>query len=203
MRKNIEPRKNKKGEVVDGLHEIGQVAVGSGQICLADPCYITKGEEPDITITTNFGDGMFAQLLKPVLAKVNYSVSIEDIRNNKQKELRIIDTLEPVLNSHKLVVDPRVIKSDYESYGESGIGENLNYLLFYQLSRITRDRGSLRHDDRLDALSMAVGYWVEHMSRSQDEAIRDIRATRIQRELDRFSEGVFGGKPKENLWVKL
>ena len=59
MRKNIEPRKNKKGEVVDGLHEIGQVAVGSGQICLADPCYITKGEEPDITITTNFGDGMF------------------------------------------------------------------------------------------------------------------------------------------------
>ena len=34
----------------------------------------------------------------------------------------------------------------------------------YQLSRITRDRGSLVHDDRLDALSIAVGYWTQQMA---------------------------------------
>jgi len=39
------------------------------------------------------------------------------------------------------------------------------------MSRITRDRGSLGHDDRLDVLSMAVGYWVEQMSRDVDQAV--------------------------------
>jgi hypothetical protein len=96
MRKNIEPRKNKKGEVVDGLHEIGQVAVGSGQICLADPCYITKGEEPDITITTNFGDGMF-----PVY---------EDWEDNKRLALYIpLDTdLHTMIKEH--ISDPTIVK---------------------------------------------------------------------------------------------
>ena len=186
------------------LTAAGGIKGGYGPKTLETLAHVAKDNRVNyILIESNFGDGMFAQLLKPVLTKVNYSVSIEDIRNNKQKELRIIDTLEPVLNSHKLVVDPRIIKSDYESYGTSGIGEDLSYLLFYQMSRLTRDKGSLRHDDRLDALSMAVGYWVEHMARSQDEAIKDIRETRIQRELDRFAEGVFGGKPEENLWVKV
>ena len=39
----------------------------------------------------------------------------------------------------------------------------------YQMSRITRDRGSLAHDDRLDSLAMAVGYWVEQMGQDVDK----------------------------------
>lgn len=34
----------------------------------------------------------------------------------------------------------------------------------YQMSRITRDRGSLAKDDRLDVLAMAMGYWAESVS---------------------------------------
>ena len=96
MRKNIEPRKNKKGEVVDGLHEIGQIAVGSGQICLADPCYITKGEEPDLTITTNFGDGMF-----PVF---------EDWENNKR--IALVIPLETEFHTilKDMITDPTKVK---------------------------------------------------------------------------------------------
>ena len=56
MRKNIELPKDKKGKVKNGLHPIGEVAVDSGQIAICDPCH--PGEW-DITVDTNFGDGMF------------------------------------------------------------------------------------------------------------------------------------------------
>jgi len=158
-----------------------------------------------LIIEANFGDGMFNQLLKPVLAEVGYSVTVEEVRHNKQKELRIIDTLEPLMNSHRLILDPRVIIHDYDSIRTAGgsTADNLSYLLLYQLSRLTRDKGSLRHDDRLDALSMACGYWVEHMAQSVDEAVDALKNDRIDRELERFLEGVVGRKPEGNLWMNI
>ena len=158
-----------------------------------------------IIIEANFGDGMFNQLLKPVLTESGYSVTIEEVRHNKQKELRIIDTLEPLLSNHRLILDPRIIINDYNSLGNTGgiTSDNLSYLLMYQLSRITRDKSSLRHDDRLDALSMACGYWVEHMAQSVDKAAHILKNDRIDRGLEKFLEGVIGGKPKGNLWMKV
>lgn len=157
-----------------------------------------------IIIEANFGDGMFNQLLKPVLSEAGYPVTIEEVRHNKQKELRIIDTLEPLLNSHRLIIDPKIIINDYNTLSKRGgsTTDNLSYLLMYQLSRLTRDKGSLRHDDRLDALSMACGYWVEHMAQSVDEAASVLKNERVDRELEKFLEGVVGRKPVENLWVK-
>ena len=61
MRKNKEPSKYKtgarKGRVINGYHQIGDVSVDSGQIAIADPC--NMGEEPDTIVSTNFGDGLF------------------------------------------------------------------------------------------------------------------------------------------------
>jgi hypothetical protein len=158
-----------------------------------------------LIIEANFGDGMFNQLLKPVLSEVGHSVTVEEVRHNKQKELRILDTLEPLMNSHRLILDPRVIINDYDSLRNNGgsTADNLSYLLLYQLSRLTRDKGSLRHDDRLDALSMACGYWVEHMAQSVDEAVDALKDERIDRELERFLEGVGGRKPEGNLWMNV
>ena len=112
-----------------------------------------------IIIESNFGDGMFMELLKPILM-TSYPCSVEEVRHSKQKELRIIDVLEPVLNQHKLIVDPSVVTKDYKSAQGYPIEHQAKYMLFYQLSRITKDKGSLNHDDRLDALSIAVNYWV-------------------------------------------
>jgi len=50
-----------------------------------------------VVIESNFGDGMFMELLKPILARI-YNVTIEETRSSTQKERRIIDTLEPVMN---------------------------------------------------------------------------------------------------------
>lgn len=55
MRQKIEVPKDKKGKVKDGLHEIGQISVDSGQIGITDPCR----SDFDLTVDTNFGDGMF------------------------------------------------------------------------------------------------------------------------------------------------
>ena len=55
MRKNLEVPKDKKGKVKDGLHEIGQISVDSGRIGITDPCR----SDFDLTVDTNFGDGLF------------------------------------------------------------------------------------------------------------------------------------------------
>ena len=52
-----------------------------------------------IVIESNFGDGMFTEMLKPIISKI-HACSIEEVRHNTQKEKRIVDTLEPVINQH-------------------------------------------------------------------------------------------------------
>ena len=142
-----------------------------------------------VLIESNFGDGMFTELLKPHMQKV-YPVSMEEVRHSKQKEARIIDTLEPVMNQHRLVIDPKVIKTDYDSVQHLPPEKAMRYMLAYQLTRITRQRGALAHDDRLDVLAMAVQYWVDQMAADADSAIRERRSELLNDELDKFMRGV-------------
>jgi hypothetical protein len=66
--------------------------------------------------------------------------------------VRIIDTLEPVLTQHRLVVN--------ESFLRTGAAEeDRDYSFLYQLTHITRDRGALTHDDRVDAVAGAVAHF--------------------------------------------
>ena len=53
---------------------------------------------------------------------------------------------------------------------ESLKAEDGAYCGFYQMTRLTRDRGSLRHDDRIDCLAEAIGYWQEQLRIDQDRA---------------------------------
>ena len=155
-----------------------------------------------VVIESNFGDGMFMELIKP-LFRTTYPVTIEEVRHNKQKELRIVDTLEPVLNSHRLVIDPKVITYDYKSALSYPIEQQTRYMLMYQLSRITRDRGSLVHDDRLDALSIAVGYWVQQMASDADQSMVDRQQELLHKELQDFTDSFYkrNNKAVANLWM--
>lgn len=139
-----------------------------------------------IRVESNFGDGMFTELLKPHLQRI-YPCAIEEERSVGQKELRIIDTLEPVLMQHRLIVDPRVIEEDYRQ-----CEQDLKYSAFYQLTRITRDRGALAHDDRLEAIAGAVAYWVEQMARDGKVEAEKHREELLQRELEGFVHGIIG-----------
>ena len=154
-----------------------------------------------VLIESNFGDGMFTELLKPFLKKI-YPVTTEEVRHSKQKELRIIDTLEPVLNQHKLIIDPKVIQKDYDSVQHHPPEKAQRYMLTYQMTRITKDRGSLAHDDRLDALAMGVAYWVEQMAADVELEMQDRKNKLMMDELDKFVNGFnINHKPKTMTWM--
>jgi hypothetical protein len=145
-----------------------------------------------VVIESNFGDGMATQLLKPIMAKI-HPCSIEEVRHNKQKELRIIDTLEPVMNQHKLVVNLEMIHQDFKL--------DPDHQLFRQMTRLTKDRGSLRHDDLLDALAIAVNYWVERMDRDMVLSALESQNAALDQELESFMENTVGRKPQNNSWI--
>jgi hypothetical protein len=155
-----------------------------------------------ILVEENFGQGMFAELLKPVLAK-EHPCMVELTRHSIQKEKRIIDTLEPVMNQHKLVFDISVIKRDYLSTRDLPTEKALHYQLMYQMSRVTRSKGALAHDDRLDALAMAVAHWTEQMAQDADKKIALNRSKALDRELEKFMDAVVGRKPHGDVWMKV
>lgn len=140
----------------------------------------------------NYGGGMFTALLKGVAARL-YPVGVEDaVWSNAQKEARIIDTLEPVLNQHRLVVCPSVIEADFKST-ETYTGDDVQRCrLFYQLTRMTRERGALAFDDRVDALAGAVSYWVAIMSRDTEQAALQHKERLIDAELEKFMQHSLG-----------
>lgn len=170
--------------------DAGGIAGGYGKDTLqklADTAKFNKVNT--VLIESNFGDGMFTELFKPYLQKT-YPVTTEEVRHSKQKEARIVDTLEPIMNQHRLVIDPKVIHSDYNSVQHHPPEKAQRYMLQYQMSRITRDKGALAHDDRLDVLAMACAYWVEQMAADADREMRDRREELMDKELNKFINGV-------------
>ena len=138
-----------------------------------------------VLIESNFGDGMFTELLKPYMTKT-YPCTMEEVRHNTQKEQRIIDTLEPIMNQHRLVIDPKVIQKDYDSVQNMPPEKGVKYMLTYQMTRITKQRGALAHDDRLDVLAMACQYWVDQMAADADNQIQVRKDELLEYELDKF-----------------
>lgn len=137
----------------------------------------------EILIESNFGDGMFGALLAPYLKK-HYPCTITEVRHSQQKEQRIVDTLEPVCNQHRLIIDPTVVQTDYDSVQERPAEQQNDYMLFYQMTRMTKDRGALKHDDRVDALAMTVAYFVEQMSLDDEDEKRKHDEAAREREID-------------------
>lgn len=177
------------------LTEAGGISGGYEESTLEALAYAAKRNQVKyIIIEANFGDGMFTQLLKPILGRI-YPCAVEEVKHSTQKEARIIDTLEPVLSGHRLIVDQKVIQNDFDT------ARDIKYSLFYQLTRITRDRGALVHDDRLDALAIAVNYWVEAMGRDNNKAADEIKGAALDRELKKFMGNVLGSKPSQNTWM--
>ena len=145
----------------------------NGYLCIMDVGGYTEGYEDttlnalankakfwnvnDVVVEANFGDGMLTKLLTPVFNRI-YPCGIQEVKHSKQKELRIIDTLEPLLMQHRLILNKSVITQDYRRYEVNPL-----HSLIYQLTRISKERNSLAHDDLLDALAIACHYWIEAM----------------------------------------
>lgn len=158
-----------------------------------------------IKIESNFGDGMFTQLFKSyMLTRFNedkrnnretFMCTIEEVRSYKQKELRIIDTLEPVMNQHRLIVDRKVIEQDYSMTQKECEASENGFIssLFYQMTHITKDRGSLRKDDLIDALEICVAHFGEIMQADQAQLMKINARRDIEAELQVFADDVDTG----------
>ena len=157
--------------------------------------YQTFAKKHDVNyviIESNFGDGMATQLLKPIMAKI-HPCEIEEVRHNIQKEKRIIDTLEPLMNSHRLVIDDLLIKEDFKNEPD--------HQLFRQMTRLTRDKGSLRHDDAIDALAICANYWIERLDRDQQLSYNQHKDDLLTQDLENFMEHTIGTQPKKDRWI--
>ena len=116
-----------------------------------------------VCIEKNYGNGAHANMLKPLFAKAKWPVRLEDVYESGQKELRIIDIIEPLLSSHRLIISPQALDSDATTVGIYSVEQQVTYRFVHQLKMLTRDRGCLRHDDRLDALAGAIRWVIEKL----------------------------------------
>jgi hypothetical protein len=131
-----------------------------------------------VLIESNFGDGLVMEVMKKHAIEMRVGVEFEEVRSTTRKEDRIIDTLEPVLQQHRLVIDSRLVTWDYQSNNDMAPEERLPRMLMYQLTRMCREKGAVKHDDRLDCLALGVKYFQDVMAISQVE--QDKRERRAQ-----------------------
>jgi len=162
------------------LHEMRAYRDGYSDTTLLD---ILKGckkyNASTLLIESNFGDGIVAELFKKHLQQTKQSIFIEETRANVRKEDRIIDSLEPILNQHRLIINRSVVEWDYTSNKDEASEKRLLYMLFYQMSRMCREKFAVRHDDRLDCLAQGVKYFTDALSISAERQI-------VQRRIEEF-----------------
>ena len=152
-----------------------------------------------IYIEKNFGYGAFAHALRPILLGyyksngLNSAPSIEEPLASTQmsKEKRICDTLVPIINGHRLVISDEVIDYDLTSVLRYGYEKQKSYSLLHQISRLTREKGALKHDDRVDCLAGLCGNLTRFLS--TDSSNRQItHDDSAQKLLEKW------GAPKQN-----
>ena len=164
------------------LRRAGTLEGGYDSASLTALANVAKTEKVTlIQVEGNFGDGMFAALMKPILSRI-YPCMIESRNVSKQKELRIIDTLEPVLNAHRLVIDRQILVNDATVEQQ--------HSLVYQLSRMTKDKNAVAHDDLIDAVEGAVAYWVDRIDIDVDQGEQAHKDALLDLEIQKFMDHV-------------
>lgn len=152
------------GGFTDGFGEATLAALGAAAARHKVTHYIDE---------TNYGGGMFTSLITPYLKKSGVAhINPEEWNgwSRGQKEFRILDILEPIFKSHRLTVDRAVIEKDSLIQQETP-----QYSLVHQMTRMTRLKGALPNEDRLEAVAMACGYWTEKMNRDADRSLQKVR----------------------------
>lgn len=211
-----------------GADETAYAVMGQygGTLFLLDSGGFTGGFEPEtltalarkaaewsvnkIIIEGNYGGGAHTALLQHYLDDPiqGHRCGVEEVIHSTAKEARICDVLEPVISSHKLVVNRKILRSDYDSTRAYPSEKRMHYMLMHQLSRITRTKGALRHDDRLEAVAMAAQYWVDFLRQDghrkaakRSEKLRDQALAKRVKE-KRGVRCVFGVKDrKRTTWT--
>ncbi len=131
---------------------------------------------PDVLdIEKNFGYGAFTQVVLPLLRKAGWMGKTQDVFETGQKEARICDVLEPILGRGSLIFDESVLEDDWASTGHLPDAKRQLFTFIHQFTKITRNKGALVKDDRLDALAGAVAPFVAALAQDQDRNVQSAR----------------------------
>lgn len=176
--------------------EVGGLLGGYSDVVLNKLANVArKRKVKEVVIEANFGDGMYTKLFEPILNKIYPNgAGITEVKSTGQKELRIIDTLEPVISNHKFCVSLECIKDDYATIPES----DYKYSFFYQMTRITTDRGALVHDDRLDATAIGVQYLKSLLGIDVDDGAKAISAEWLENSMENLMK-FYTNKVSDNI----
>lgn len=147
-----------------------------------------KHKVNEVVIEGNFGDGMYTKLFSPVMTRI-HRCAVTEVKSKGQKEMRICDVLEPVLGSHKLIVHEAVIEADYRTALNADGTTDVVYSGFHQLTRLTKERGSLGHDDRLDALAIGVQFFTDSMEKDSEKGAEEMLAGFLEDHLENHMVG--------------
>ena len=185
------------------VRKLGGLQGGYDDDTLKRLAEIARDEQVNaVVIEANFGDGLFTKVFQPVLFR-EHKCRVDEVKHSTQKERRIIDTLEPLLGRHKIIVDKSVLHDDWETTQQYESSIRVFKSVVYQMTRISYERGALRFDDRLDALAIGVAYFTEQMARDEREGILRMRQDAFEKDLRGFINNVFSKPPKNTRqWVR-
>lgn len=136
-----------------------------------------------VLVEKNMGYGAFTVVWLPIL-KEKWNCAVEEDFVTGQKELRIVETLEPVIARGSLIVNENIVETDQTDTARYASAERILYSLFHQLSKMTRERDALIHDDRADALEGAVRHWNQYIAIDQQKQVEALRAAEWKKRLE-------------------
>lgn len=174
------------GLKVDGY--VGQPAEAMRRIAMDAKAFNVNIVE----VEPNFAGGVWVEAFKPILQQVANlapkwdGCGIQESEWAKgQKETRVLGIMEPVMSTHRLILNEDVVRADVDRYKKR---EFSTYSLMYQLTHLTGDRGSLRHDDRLEALAGGIAHFTAALAMDTDEARKGVMEDEKQQMVDEFCE---------------
>ncbi len=173
------------------LMEVGGFVDGFSEITLTRLAErATFWNVNDVVAEANYGGGMFTSLLQPKLRTAGCKALIHDpVAGVQMKESRICDTLEPLMGSHRLVVNQKVLEDDIR---EAQHRNTVKYSLIYQLTRMMREKGALAHEDRIEVVQMAASFFEDRVRMNANKGVERHRAKLLDIELKHWAKDIPG-----------
>lgn len=143
-----------------------------------------------IVIESNFGQGMFGELLQPHLADINHQCEIvEEVAGRTSKEKRIVGTLEPLITDHRMVISADLLRKDFEvDYEDVEAAKRRYHRLTYQYTRMTTQKGCVPFDDRVDGLAGLGKFFIGVLTRQLAKAQQEGKVRSIELEAEAMIE---------------
>ena len=130
--------------------------------------------------------GLLASCSANIFNKQSKELILKKSEQMLEKKIESLIPSNPSSNQHRLIIARSVVEKDFKSNPDAAPEELLLYMLFYQMSRMCREKGAIRHDDRIDALSQGIKYFTDAMGISALEAIKDRKRTEWNAMLEEF-----------------